>query len=196
MLFVDGLVASRAIQRLSFEARDGQCVGVWCREPAHATRLAECIGGMRAPLEGRVVIDEADTVRDAQHVRALVSWSRRDAVPSTLTLIEYARAVAAARPLRSLAPAALIERLHLTPSRRLVTPHAQAEAALVAGLLPSSRLIVLDDPFAALTDATRLAAIDFVRALAPSQTTVVIASTIERDVRAVSHRVIATGATP
>lgn len=192
MLRVEGVPI--ADQTLTFDASPGRCLGILYADRTRLETTAETLAGLRPPSAGRVTIDDLDTIRDAVRVRARVTIALPRVAAHTTSLTEHLSVVAAVRGPVRLTVAAACARLGVPGDLRLSTPRARAVAALIAALLPEKvGLVVLHEPFLDFDDATRTKAIDWIRALDSTSTAVVITSTRERDVRAVSHTVLELG---
>jgi ABC-type sugar transport system ATPase subunit len=192
MLRVEGLTIAGS-QALTFDVPNGRCVGLLGKDAAALRHVAECIGGIRLPAAGRVLIDDLDIQRDQDRARRRIAVGIARAAHALTSLGEHARTIAGTRPVRVTA-AAGIARLGLDPDLRLTTPAARAAAALTAALLPDATVVVLHDPFRNLETDVRVKAIDWIRSLAESGASLFVTGTEERDVRGVSHSVIEFGA--
>lgn len=180
MLRVEGLPVSAGGPALTFDVPDGRCVGLLGRDATLLLHLAETLAGLRVPRAGRVLVDE----------RRHMSICLPRAVDPRTTLGEHVGTIAGARGLARKHVDEGIARLGLVRHLPLTTPAARAAAALLGALVAGTRVVVLHDPFADLDAAVRAKAIDWIRALAGSRTSIVITGADERDVRAVSHSVI------
>ena len=190
MLRAEDLTVAAGRPLVSFDVTAGRCLGLLGPSAPDISRLLLTAAGLCRPVTGTVHIDGLDTVTQPADARRGVAINRRSAMDQRLRLAEYLRTVARVRrDVRTSADAA-IERLGLNGTRRLNTAQARAEAALAAALLPAVGLIVLDEPFADLSEDTRTRAIDWIRALAVDPVAIVIGGREERDLRAVSHLVI------
>lgn len=194
MLRVEGLPTHIGGASLTFDVAESQCAGLLGRDLAVLLTLAENITGLRAPVTGRVLLDDIDTHRDRERARARIAVGLSRAAHPLTTLVEHAATVSATRAALRISVPAAIARLGLNAGTRLSTPAAKSAAALLAALLPDVGLVVLHDPFRGLDAGTRTNAIDWIRSLGSSRTSVVITGAEERDVRAVSHFVIDVGA--
>jgi ABC-type multidrug transport system ATPase subunit len=192
MLLVEGVAAGGGTT-LTFEVAGGRSVGVLGRDLAGLLHLAECVSGLRAPSAGRVLIGDLDIHREPDRARSAIAVNLARAAHPLATLGEHLAPIAAARPLRA-GVADGIARLGLTPRTRLDTKSARSAAALAAALMTSAQVVVLHDPFRDLDESTRTKAIDWIRSLAASPSSILITGDTERDVRAVSHAVLETGA--
>lgn len=193
MLRVDGVAIAAGAPALTFEVPDGRCVGLLGRDPATLRQWAETIAGLRAPVTGRILVDDLDSIRDATFTTR-ISVCLPSAAHRLTTMAEHVGTIAAARGSVRAPLAESLARLGLHPKTRLTTPASKSAAALAAALVPDLPAIVLHDPFAALDDRTKRHAIDWIRTLGGSRVSIVITGTEERDVRAVSHDVIEIGA--
>ena len=193
MIDVDAVPLEPGGHALKFSVADGRCAGVLGAQEHLLARFAETLAGARAPIAGRILIDDVD-VRRSDGGGARISAYIPRAAHRLVTLGEHLSAVAAARGTMRFTPAQAIDRLGLNARTRLNTAAAQSSAALAAALMPESRLIVLHQPFAALDPAARHRAIDWIRAMAETPASIIVTGTAEGDVRAVSHQVIDAGA--
>lgn len=197
MLRVESLTVTPKYTPLTFDVASGECLGLLGFSATHTSRLLVTVAGLARPLSGSVLIDGVDVIDGSATARRQLAITRTPCVPVQLRLREYLQTVIDSRrshgmPSRTTAAAAL-ERLRLDGGRMLSTPAARSEAALAAAILPSARLVILDEPFHAVSADTRTAAIEWIRALAADSVGVLIGGREERDVRAVSHTVISTG---
>jgi len=194
MLRVEGLTIGAGDPPLSFEIANGQTIGLLGSDANQLLRIVEAVGGLRVPLAGNIRIDDLDVVRDSARARPIVSICLPRATHRETSLREHAGVVAASRSSRISAGDG-IKRLGLNPKMRLTTPAAKSAAALLAALLPNVPVVLLHEPFRNLDAGTRATAIAWIRELGASGASVLVASTEEGDVRAVSHSVIGAGAT-
>ena len=195
MLRVEALVTRAGRAPLSFEVARGRCVGLLGTTAEDVSRVLLAAAALSRPVSGRVMIDDIDTVREPDSVRRRVAVTRPRCVTDRLRLREYLDTVARARrstgtTLRA-SVAETLQRLALDGARTLTSPAARAEAALAASLMPSVGLVVLNEPLAHVSSDTRTRAIEWIRALANEPVAVLIGGREERDLRAVSHTVIA-----
>jgi len=193
MLRVEGLAPNAGDSALTFDIPNGRCVGLLGRDVRALRQIAECVCGIRVPAAGRILIDDLDIQRDQDHARRKIAVSFPGTAHRLTTLGEHAGVIARTRPSRITAAAA-IARLGLDAKMQLATPATKAAAALVAALLPDAALVVLHDPFRNLENEVRVKAIDWIRSVSDSGTSLLVTGTEERDVRAVGHSVIETGA--
>lgn len=193
MVRVEGVPLVAGSPLLQFEIGDGRCAGLLGSDERILEQFAETMAGLRAPIAGRILIDDIDLGRDARKSSHVSVFLPRAAHRLT-TLGEHLSAVASARGSLRFAVPMAIERLGLSSRTRLSTPSARSAAALAAALIPDSRLVVLNNPFGMLDSVTRQRAIDWIRAMSETRASVVVTGTAEDDVRAVSHQVIEAGA--
>lgn len=196
MLRAEQLAMSGGRAPISFAVERGRCLGLLGPTPQHTSHLLLACAALARPVSGRVLINDTDTAANPEAARRQVAVARTQCVDERLHLREYLRAVArgrrAAGTTLRLSVTEMLARLDLDGARALSSPEAQAEAAIAAALLPAVGLVVLDEPFAHLRSETRVRAIEWIRALAADSAAVVIGGREERDLRAVSHTVVAT----
>lgn len=193
MLRVEALAVSAGDAPLSFEISNGQTLGLLGANTDGLLRVVEAIAGLRAAVAGNIRIDDLDVLRDSAAARALVSICLPRAANGGTSLRDHAGVVAASRRAR-LSARDGIARLGLDARLPLNAPAARSAAGLLAALIPDVPVVLLHEPFRDLADETRAKAIDWIRELGGSGTCVLITGREERDVRAVSHQVIETGA--
>jgi ABC-2 type transport system ATP-binding protein len=193
MLRVEGLSAAPGDAPLSFDIPNGQALGLLGSDAEALSRIVEMIAGLRVPTAGHIRIDDIDVLRDPNRARSVLSFCLPRAAHDRTSLREHAAVVAASRPSRVDARAGIL-RLGLDPQVRLNTPSSKAAAGLLAALLPDVPVVILHEPFRDVPDGTRAKAIDWIRSLAASGTSVLLLGSQERDLRAVCHTVLNAGA--
>lgn len=197
MLRVEAVPPFVGAPPLTFEVGPGRCTGLLGRS-ADVSHLLMAACALARPSGGRVMVEDLDTRTHAARARQRLAASLSDGCDRRLTVREYLTAVAEARaatgtPARCTVET-LIDRLGLAGHHRLTGAATVAATALAAALLPTVSVLVLIDPFSQLDPDVRIRGIESVKELAKHSTAVLIGSAEERDVRAVSHAVIAVGA--
>lgn len=189
MLRVDALTASATAIPVTFAAEPGTCTGLL---GTGAVALLEVVAGLRPAVAGRVS-------RNVTGEDVAIMLLKTSAMDARLTAAEYLTAVAGARRASGQSlrrtPAEALRALALAPAAQLNRLDTCRGVALAAALLPAVPVVLLADPLAGVSPATRHGAIAWIHALADARAAVVAAFTAEGDARAVSHRVIRAEAT-
>jgi ABC-2 type transport system ATP-binding protein len=150
-----------AVDRVSFEVRPGEIVGLVGPNGAGKTTTISMILGILAPSAGEIRIDGFDLARRRSQALALTNFAATYApLPGNLTVAQNLRIFGLIYGVKGLAARidALVAEFDLTALRNtkcgLLSSGEQTRVTLAKAMLNSPKLLLLDEPTASIDPAT------------------------------------------
>jgi ABC-2 type transport system ATP-binding protein len=181
-----------AVDRISFNVRQGEIFGLLGPNGAGKTSTLECLEGLRAPNGGSLRVAGLDPVRDGHKLRNLIGVQLQSAgLPESITPVEAMKFFAA---YHNVAPRFdLLERLGLDEKRKAqffeLSTGQQRRLALALAIAHNPKVLFLDEPTAGLDVATRVELHDMMRELQTGGTTLILATHDMAEAEQMSDRV-------
>ena len=147
-----------AVDRISFNVKQGEIFGLLGPNGAGKTSTLECLEGLRAPNGGSLRVDGMDPARDGRKLRNLIGVQLQSAgLPESFTPDEAMNFFAA---YHNAAPwFDLLERIGLNEKRKAqffeLSSGQQRRLALALAISLNPKVLFLDEPTAGLDVATR-----------------------------------------
>jgi ABC-2 type transport system ATP-binding protein len=168
-----------AVDRISFEVRQGEIFGLLGPNGAGKTTTLECLEGLRSPDGGSLSINGVNPAREPRNLRNQIGVQlQQSGLPESITVEEAMRFFcayhgAAARP-------ELLERLNLAEKRKAqysqLSTGQQRRLALALALAHDPAVLFLDEPTAGLDVATRVELHDIMREQQAAGKTIILAT--------------------
>lgn len=185
----------RALAGISFRVHEGEFVGLIGPNGSGKTTLIDCISGFVRPDAGRVIFSGHDILGWSPHRiarKGLIRTFQMARAFPTLTVVENLHASVlhrnkrrASRPAR-LHVDELIEKLglsHVAQTRAAELSYGQRKLVeLASGLVAQPRLLLLDEPIAAINPTLALTIMEEIRELHTSGTSILL---VEHNIEAV-----------
>jgi ABC-2 type transport system ATP-binding protein len=181
-----------AVERISFEVKQGEIFGLLGPNGAGKTSTLECLEGLRTPNGGSLRVAGIDPAREARKLRNVIGVQLQSSgLPESITPEEAMRFFAA---YHDVAPRFdLLERLGLNEKRKAqffeLSTGQQRRLALALAIGHNPRVLLLDEPTAGLDVATRVELHDMMRELQGRGTTLILATHDMAEAEQLSDRV-------
>jgi len=172
-----------AVDRLSFEAREGEILGLVGPNGAGKTTTLRSIVGILPVKQGRVLVCGYDVMTSEAQAKSCLCWVPDDPQPfDALTVFEHLEFTAALYGVPDWRPRAeqLLERFELGEKRDALggelSRGMRQKLACAQAWLSEPRLMLLDEPLSGLDPRGIRSARDAIRELARSGTAVLLSS--------------------
>ncbi|RII20649.1 Oligopeptide transport ATP-binding protein OppD [Streptomyces sp. YIM 130001] len=162
-----------ALQRVSLEVREGECVGLVGETGSGKSTIARCLLGLASPDSGRIDLGGVEITgrRRPKHAHTLVQAVFQDPYSSlnpSLTIGTALREAAGQGPGNSGDPAELLTRVGLPASYAARRPAAlsggeRQRVAIARALAVQPRLLICDEPVAALDVSAQAQILELLR---------------------------------
>jgi ABC-2 type transport system ATP-binding protein len=191
--------ALAAIQDVSFEAREGEVLGLLGPNGSGKSTTVKILTGLLPPTTGAVQLDGRDVFTDLEAYKAALGYVPEEPhLYSYLTGPEYLRLVGRLRGLPASALDDKIDRflqlLGIYDDRyQTLSSYSKGmrqKILIAASVLHNPRIVVLDEPFSGLDVSAARVLKGFVRALADDGKIVVFSSHVLEVVEQVCSRVV------
>ena len=189
-----------ALQDVSLTVEAGEIFGLLGPNGAGKTTLLACVEGLHNPDQGTVCVDGHDVAHGVGHERAAAKSQlgiqlQKTALLDDLTVGELVQVYAALYEvyLTPAQTAALLERFGLTEHKRKLARRLsggqQQRLALALAVANDPRIVLLDEPTAALDPHARRAVWDIIRQMHDDGRTIVITTHSMEEAEALCGRV-------
>jgi ABC-2 type transport system ATP-binding protein len=181
-----------AVDRVSFDVKQGEIFGLLGPNGAGKTSTLECLEGLREPNGGSLLVEGIDPSREARRLRNVIGVQLQSSgLPESITPDEAMQFFAA---YHDVAPRFdLLERLGLNEKRKAqffeLSTGQQRRLALALAIAHNPKVLFLDEPTAGLDVATRVELHDMMRELQAAGTTLILATHDMAEAEQMSDRV-------
>ena len=181
-----------AVDKISFDVRQGEIFGLLGPNGAGKTSTLECLEGLRAPSGGSLRVAGMDPASESGKLRNLIGVQLQSAgLPSSITPDEAMKFFCA---YHNVAPRFdLLERLGLAGKRNSqfyeLSTGQQRRLALALAVAHNPQVIFLDEPTAGLDVATRVELHSMLRELQAGGATLILATHDMAEAEQMSDRV-------
>ena len=189
---------TRVLSDLNLEIARGESVGVTGANGSGRSTLMRMLATLVRPSSGTLQIDGHDCSRQLIEARQRIAYAGGDLQSGTaLTANEYLAVVLGSRGVEASGelapePGRALKRAGVPADARIaaLSSGLRQRLSLAAALCMRSPLLILDDPLRGLDEDGRAAFLRWIGEARDSGTTVVVASTDERELTAICQRIV------
>lgn len=181
-----------AVDKISFEVKQGEIFGLLGPNGAGKTSTLECLEGLRAPNGGSLRVAGIDPVNESRKLRNLIGVQLQSAgLPESITPVEAMKFFCAYHGVTPRFD--LLERMGLAGKRTAqfyeLSTGQQRRLSLALAVAHNPQALFLDEPTAGLDVATRVELHDMMRELQSAGTTIILATHDMAEAEEMSDRV-------
>jgi ABC-2 type transport system ATP-binding protein len=181
-----------AVDRISFDVRQGEIFGLLGPNGAGKTTTLECLEGLRSPNGGTLRVAGLDPQKDTRKLRNLLGVQLQSAsLPESITPVEAMKFFCAYHNVKPKFD--LLDRLGLAEKRKAqffeLSTGQQRRLTLALSIAHDPQALFLDEPTAGLDVATRVELHAMMSELKQSGTTIILATHDMAEAEQMSDRV-------
>ncbi len=187
-----------ALRGVDLSVREGEIIGVWGAGGSGKTTLLHLLATLLRPSEGRATLDTVDLATRASRARALLSlgfqtptldpdFSLYDGLELRALMHAVPGVQRANRIIQTLHLVGLEDQANVPVARLSHSQRRRAEVA--AALLPTPRLLLLDDPFAGMEDETARRVWEYLLSLRTQERVTMLISVSRAEMAERCHRI-------